>query len=197
MKKEDYISALSFLTISFQFFSLVQNSVAEIVKSENKWIILSPTETPIDEYLEQTTWSDHQVIIPILFNFYHGLELFLKGLMQFDSDFTLKAKHSIEGLGAEFIKNNPEEKVLCYFLKKYTHLGKLPTILKAFLDDNKLTVNKLYESLRYPTDSTFTDIRGYLALKYQDNESIPFFEELIDDINNARQSAVEYGRSFK
>ncbi|MDQ7075608.1 MAG: hypothetical protein Q9O24_10765 [Gammaproteobacteria bacterium] len=87
MKKEEYVTAISFLTISLQFFSLVQNSLQEIILSKNEWIVVSDDEATIEEYEKKTAWSDHQVIIPVLFNFYHGLELFLKGLMQFDNSF--------------------------------------------------------------------------------------------------------------
>ena len=141
MNKEEYIKALSFFTVSFQFFSLVQNVLKETINQGNEWIVISEKEISFDGYANKTSWSDHQVIIPILFNFYHGLELFLKGLLQFDPEFELKAQHSIEGLSARFIKDNKKEKELCDFLKKYTHLGQLPTILREFLSNNNLTIN--------------------------------------------------------
>lgn len=197
MEKDDYSMTLSFFSISFQFFSLVENSLFETINQGNKWIITSEKEIRFDEYAKETSWSDHQIIIPVLFNFYHGLELFLKGLLQFDSDFELKAKHSIEGLRSKFIKNNPSEKNLCNFLKKYTHRGHLPEILKNFLDKNNISINQLYEALRYPTDSSFATLRSYLQVKYKGEDGINFFKELVQDIQKARKSAVKYGRSFE
>jgi hypothetical protein len=167
MKKEDYVKALSFFTVSFQFFSLVQNALKETINQGNEWIVISEKEISLEDYADKTSWSDHQIIIPILFNFYHGLELFLKGLLQFDPNFELKAKHSIEGLSSKFIKDNPKENDLCNFLKKYTYMGQLPKILKDFLTDNNLTINQLYEALRYPTDPLFATIRSYLHVKYK------------------------------
>ena len=118
-------------------------------------------------------------------------------MLQFDSDFELKAKHSIEGLSSQFIKRHPKETILCEFLKKYAHLGKLPDILKTFLSKNKLTINQLYEALRYPTDPSFTDTRSYLSIKYRGKEGIAFFETLVTDIGEARKAAVVYGRSLE
>ena len=197
MKKEDYIKVLSFFTVSFQFFSLVQNALKETINQGNEWIVISGKEISFEDYADKTSWSDHQVIIPILFNFYHGLEIFLKGLLQFDPNFELNPKHSIEGLSSNFIKNNPKEVVLCNFLKKYTHLGQLPSILKSFLDENKLTINQLYEALRYPTDTSFANIKSYLSLKYKGEEGIEFFKNLLRDIEEARKAAVTYGRSYE
>ena len=197
MKKEDYIKVLSFFTVSFQFFSLVQNALKETINQGNKWVLISDKEISFEEYADKTSWSDHQVIIPILFNFYHGLELFIKSLLQFDPHFELKAKHSIEGLSSKFLKDNPKEKDLCNFLKKYTHIGQLPKILKDFLIDNNLTINKLYEALRYPTDPSFSIIRSYLPVKYKGEEGIEFFKSLLCDIEQARKAAVAYGRSFE
>ena len=188
--------ALSFFSISFQFFSLVQNSLNEAINQGNQWVITSEKEIQFDDYEKKTSWSDHQIIIPVLFNFYHGLELFLKGLLQFDPNFELKAKHSIEALSSKFIKDNSSEKILCAFLRKYTHRGQLPEILKNFLDKNNISVNQLYEALRYPTDPSFATIRTYLQIKYRGEDGINFFKELVQDIEEARIAAVKYGRSF-
>lgn len=197
MKKEDYIKAISFFTVSFQFFSLVQNALKETIDQGNEWIVSSEKEISFESYADKTSWSDHQVIIPILFIFYHGLELFLKALLQFDPHFELKAKHSIEGLSSRFIKDNPKEKGLCNFFKKYTHMDQLPKILRDFLSDNNLTINQLYEALRYPTDPSFATIRSYLSVKYKGEEGIEFFKILLCDIEKARKAAVSYGRSFE
>ena len=197
MTDEEYQKAVSFLSVSFQFFSLVQNSLEETISQGNKWFLISDEEIKLEEYASKTKWSDHQIIIPLLFNFYHGLELFLKGLLQLDPTFELKAKHSIEGLSARFIKNNPSEKELCDFLKKYTYLGKIPRLLKDFLFDNNLSVNKLYEALRYPTDQSFSKTRKYMCIKYKEEDGIQFFEELLCDIKKARIFAVSYGRANK
>jgi hypothetical protein len=197
MSEEKYQKAISFFAISFQFFSLVQNSLKETISHGNDWILTSDDEIDFEQYAQETKWSDHQIIIPLLFNFYHGLELFLKSLLQFDPTFKLKAQHSIESLSARFIKDNPSERELCNFLKKYTHLGELPEMLKKFLTTNNLTINKLYESLRYPTDPSFTQIREYLCIKYKGKEGIIFFEELLCDIEKARIAAVLYGRNNK
>ena len=121
----------------------------------------------------------------------------MKGLLHFDPSFELKAKHSIAGLSDRFIKNNLSEKELCDFLKKYIHFGKLPELLKDFLTINNLTINKLYEALRYPTDPSFTLIREYLCFKYKGDEGIHFFEELLSDIEKARIAAVSYAKARK
>jgi len=68
MNKEEYIKVLSFFTVSFQFFSLVQNVLKETIDQGNEWIVTSEEEISFEEYADKTSWSDHQIIIPILFN---------------------------------------------------------------------------------------------------------------------------------
>ncbi len=197
MTDEEYNRAISFFDVSFQFFSLVQNSLEESISQGNKWFLTSDEEIDFEKFLSKTKWSDHQIIIPILFNFYHGLELLLKGLLQFDPSFELKAKHSIEGLSARFIKDNSSEIELCNFLKKYTYIGKLPKLLKDFLVRNDLTINKLYEALRYPTDPNFSQNRKYLCIKNKGEEGVLFYKGLLADIENARIATVSFGRANK
>lgn len=57
-------------------------------KQGNKKLIMSlydPNETDEQSrqnYYQKTKWNDFNIGVPILFNFYHGLELCMKGLLQ-------------------------------------------------------------------------------------------------------------------
>lgn len=197
-KNNDYLKALSFWTVALQFFTLVQNATRETIKQSNEWCVVTTNKqlTP-DEYNKRTAWSDHQVIIPILFNFYHGMEVLLKGFLFLAPGYNLKPKHSIEHLSKQFVKYYPTETALCSFFEKYTQITTLPDMLKNFTSENSLSVGQLYEALRYPVDRTFNELRNYFNLKYQDSEGIKFFKDLNEDIEKARIAAVELGRTFK
>jgi DNA-binding phage protein len=196
--QEEYTKSLAFWNVALQFFTLVQNSVEETIKQGNEWTIVTTNkELTSEEYNDMTRWSDHQIIIPLLFNFYHGVEILVKGFLNLVPGFELKPKHSLEHLCSVFIKNFPKETELCNFLKEYIHAGKLPTLLSDFIKENGLTIDQLYEALRYPTDPSFTTIRSYLDLKYKGEEGLEFFKKLCDDIEIVRKAAVKLGRTYQ
>ena len=57
-------------------------------KLGNKKLVMSlydPNQTDEEShesYYQKTKWNDFNIGVPILFNFYHGLELCMKGLLQ-------------------------------------------------------------------------------------------------------------------
>ena len=78
----------NFIGLAYQFWNLTRESVIEMEKLNNSSMIVSdfdPNQTDEEswtEYEHKTRWNDFNIGIPILFNFYHGLELFMKGLLQ-------------------------------------------------------------------------------------------------------------------
>jgi hypothetical protein len=67
--------SLHFLTLASKYLILVQNILNESIKIGNKHFVTD------GDYSENTRWSDFNIFIPTLFNFYHGLELLMKGLI--------------------------------------------------------------------------------------------------------------------
>jgi len=105
-----YHLAQSFWTVSFQYLMLVENVVREAVVRGNIWVMTKAWEdgeiTP-KEYEEKTRWSDHKLIIPLLFNLYHGIELLAKGFLLAAPNQNVKPKHSIGKLCRQFSRAYP------------------------------------------------------------------------------------------
>jgi hypothetical protein len=196
-QEPSYDIALSFWTISFQYLMLVENVARETVSSGNSLGLTKDiSEGPIteDELCEATRWSDHSLVIPLLFNLYHGIKLLVKGFLLITPGIVVKPKHSIQRLCREFSKAYPAEQEINYFLHKYTEENQLPLFLNEFLKDNALTFADLYQSLRYPSDQDFVDMKRYVQLKYKGQEGVLFFQELYETIKSIRPLAVRLGR---
>lgn len=179
---------------------LVENVARETVAQGNTWFMTKDWksgEITADEYAEGTRWSDHTMIIPLLFNLYHGIELLLKGFLLVAPEQNVKPKHSIGQLRCQFRQTYPNETELINFFAKFTDEQHLPELLANFLKDNSLTLKALYQAVRYPSDQDFQNLRKYVELKYQGRKGLPFFQGLVDDIKKIRVAAVRLGRSLE
>ena len=185
--------------MSFQYLSLVESVARETVAQGNPHIIITDYATDgeftWDLYDEKTRWSDHKLIIPTLFCFYHAIELLLKGFLLLQDG--AKAEHKLEQQRIEFAQIFSEEAVISEFLTKYIDVKQLPPLLASFMKKNNVTINNFYEALRYPTDRHFQRTKEYLDLKYRGEDGLRFFKELIGDIRSLRVAAVRLGRSFE
>gem|GEM_PF-445568 len=189
MSEDNYTNALVFWTIALQYLSMVENVSKEIVKQGNNWVLIEDHPMSNEEYfLERANWSDHNLIIPLLFNLYHGLELLLKGLLLSKANGTVKPHHVIQDLSRQFADSFPNEAELNRCFSKYTEEEHLPPLILNFLRDNELSFNALYQALRYPADAMFGNIKKYFTLKYQGKEGLTFFNELIADLVVIRES---------
>lgn len=78
MHTEKCNQALGYWTVGRQYIHLVENIIEETINQGNLHVISSPSLT-WEKYDQDTKWSDHKIIIPTLFNLYHGFEVILKG----------------------------------------------------------------------------------------------------------------------
>jgi len=198
--ENQYLLALSFWTIAIQYLALVENASREVVKQGNKWFVTRDGkhgEITNEEYSKATRWSDHALIIPLLFNLYHGLELLIKGFLIIAPNQSAKPNHSIIGMRDQFSKVYPSEKELIDLISKYTQEQYLPDLLKNFLTDNNLTLKMMYQSVRYPANQDFQTIKKYRKLKYKGEDGIQFFKELAEDVDLIRRKAVQLSKTFK
>lgn len=199
-KANEYELALSFWTVSFQYLMLVENVARETAAQGNTWFMTKNAKdgeiTP-EEYVEGTRWSDHTLIIPLVFNLYHGVELLVKGFLLASPDKKVKPKHSIGRLCREFALAYPNEKELIAFFRRFSEEQRLPSLLSSFLRDNGLTLDDLYQAVRYPSDQDFQTLRKYVELKYKGEDGLPFFNEHADELKAIRVAAVRLGRSLE
>jgi hypothetical protein len=74
----------NFLPMAHSFFNLVRNSIDEMVRQGNKFSITVDYDESLNEveqdeaFNEKIKWNDNHIGIPLLFNYYHGIELFIK-----------------------------------------------------------------------------------------------------------------------
>ena len=116
-----------------------------------------------EEYEYKTRWNDINLGVPILFNFYHGLELYMKGLLQVHNLLPSQRNHDLSNL-FKIISENQDKfsSEIIMLIDKYLST-KNP--FNEFLSDNCLTPDQFYHCLKYPEDLKgnqfkFTKIRG-------------------------------------
>ena len=181
MKEARYIS------LAYNFFQLSKEAINEMEKQGNPTLIISGKRDNDDEgwydYERNTRWNDSNIGVPVLFNFYHGLELFMKGLLIRVGGSKSK-NHHLQDLYKELIKpDNNIPKGLTLIFKKYI-FSKNP--FKDFFEDNDGTANDFYTVLKYPEsidnkNFTFRSIRG------GEESGLTRYIEVRDDIIRIRQ----------
>lgn len=199
MERERYQLALSFWTSAFQYLHLVENVAKETVSQGNTWVLVRDYReggiTP-EEYKQATRWSDHSIIIPLIFNLLHGIELLSKGFLLADRDEPVSKTHKISAIRDRVVARFPDEDVINGFLSKYTDVREMPELLARFLDANELSVDQLYQAFRYPSPD-FVETHNYIGLKYQGDAGTPFFEDLAKDIDGLILAAIQLGRRLE
>lgn len=192
-----YHMSLPFWTSGLQYLTLVENVSRQIASEGNAWFLVRE-KGPISpqEYDNATMWSDHRIVIPLLFSLFHGLELLVKGFLLFDPEEQVKKEHNLCGLCARFKHRYPNATQINDFLDKFTCLSRMPEFLRHFLTENEIGVDKLYESLRYPSPD-FQTIRLYSSLQYQQEEGSRFFSDLCQELQVVRRAIVRLGRSLR
>ncbi len=196
-QNEKYEQALSFWTMSFNYLQLVEAVVNETIKQGNIYTVISDKPIDCEEYESHVKWSDFNIVVPVIYNFYHGLELVLKGFILLQRTENLKLDHDIEKLFKEFTQLYSDETPIICILKKY--ISNCPTIepLKRFFSQNGISSNRFYEALRYPCDKNINNSFEHIFLKYNGKEGINFFETLKNDISNLQKLFVTLGRSYE
>ncbi len=195
MKEFTEIS-LRHLDLSENFFDLVQAVLQENIKQGNKNVsVQAPSINKVErnkEYRRQTKWSDNRILIPVLFNFFHGIELFLKGLKYLNDDPALKTgktpHHNLETLLNDFKKENTKEKSIYNILKYYILPNNECQILSNFYKSNKISNSSMfYDFFKYPSNKSFDKVFNYSALRCNGVDGMIFFKKIIDDIDKLRE----------
>jgi len=194
MKEYTDIS-LRHLDFSDNFFDLVQAVLEENIKQGNRTVsIQSPTNTQKeleDEYRRQTRWSDNRVLIPVLFNFFHGIELFLKGIKYLNNDPVLQTKirpsHKLSDLLKEFKSNYPEKNSLIEILDYYIFPKNKCEILSDFFKTNNINDSSaFFDVFKYPSNKDFKKQYDFKDLRRNGEKGIELFERIIKDIEKLR-----------
>lgn len=193
MCKKRCQEAIGYWTIGLQYLHLVKAVLAETIAQGNAHILVSDYEISLDQYKRDTQWSDHRIIIPLLFNFYHGVEVILKGFLVVSGS-PPKKNHKLSRLVAAFEKLNPGHAIGAT-ARKYITQNQLPEILSSFCETSDVTIDDYYQALKYP-QSTRHNVYEHYPLKYKGEEGVRFFEGLAKDISEVVPQIVTLGRSM-
>ncbi|MBZ9629277.1 hypothetical protein LB465_00700 [Salegentibacter sp. LM13S] len=166
------VGKTNYIGFAYQFLQIARESINEMEKQGNYtsiWYDVPDHKNSKDddndwiEYEYKTRWNDMNVGVPILFNFYHGLELYMKGLLETQNLLPSTKNHDLGKL-YKIISVNQDKftKEIMTLLEK--HLS-IKSPFNDFFSHNCLTPDKFYHCLKYPEDLKgnqfkFTKIRG-------------------------------------
>ncbi|MBU2602546.1 MAG: hypothetical protein KKA32_10320 [Actinobacteria bacterium] len=190
--------AHAFWRTGLQYLDLVQSVAREAVAHKNTWVHIQDYDPDRDvaaDYREATRWSDHRIIIPLLFNLLHGIELLAKGFLLAGSKPVAK-NHKLPEMVALVRAAFPAEGTINDVFAKYTTEAQMPPLLRDFLTDNRISVDALYQALRYPNPD-WESIHRYVELMRKGGAGIPFLSGLDSDIEALTLASVALGRRLE
>ncbi len=182
---EDNVNRLEFLKLSNQYLHLVETLANELIEHGNRDFIVSNEEI---DYELATKWNDSRIAEPFFFNFYHGLELLLKGFL-----INPQSNHVLTNLVNDFAVSK-DNNVLSEVLKKYINENKkLVRPFRSFFEKNKISVDEYHNALRYPMTSNKDKYFYYDTLKQFDDSELSFYKDFKDDIIFLRIEVLKLG----
>jgi len=187
--------SLEFYRIGHQFLNSAKLLLEELIKSDNKNVIISDVEITERDFEQATKYSDFNIMIPILFNYYHGLELIIKGALEQKGKLS-KDRHNIDIL-VEKLKE--EYKDDSNFTKCVTEkIDNSIIIISKFESDNKkINGFSIYEALRYPDNRSDDGLIKYSSLFNNGDAIIEDCMTIIQNIENIKKLTVQKYRELK
>lgn len=189
----------SFMPLAYNFWSIVQLLVEQMEKSGNKTMVISDyinseSEEERDKKADEVfKRNDNNVGIPIMFNFYHGLELFMKGLLEVEHITLDKKDHNLQNLYKK-IKANESKYTpsLIDLLKSHIFDAKS---LNPFFESNNIGVNDFYIGLRYPKNKLGDKQFKYYTIRGKQEETFKIYKAMSDATHDFREEVVKWLRS--
>ncbi len=183
----------NYIDFAYQFWNLTREAICEMEKLGNKSMIISDrnrNETEEESELafqEKIKWNDLKVGVPILYNFYHGLELFMKGLLQEVGKLPTEKNHRL----SKYYDLIDENRVLFTselidLLKRFIEEN---NPFQSFFDDNDGRVDDFYLFLRYPESRSSTQSYKFKEIRGNEKPGLERFLEI-------RQGCIDLRNSF-
>ena len=185
--------ALSYWQVAIQYLDLSENVSRLIAEGGNHWGYIQSGidfERQIERHRAATKWTDYNQGIPVIFNFYHGLELLLKGFMCVVGD--VGGKHELSTLLNKVKVQHPNGDFVP-LIEKYVNESMLPTAIRDFLNETSISIDEWYQAFKYP-ESTKGNVYAHNKLQFQAEKGASFYGELACDIHSIRVSSVKYAR---
>lgn len=179
--------SLHFFDLSHKFLKLSIVLIDEMINHGNQSVvILNCSDDDIEDtdinqlFSEKTQYSDFNIMVPLLFNLYHGLELYLKGSLLLSENMPPINHNSISLL--EDLEKNYDRETACV-LKRYIKLPTPISFIKAYCEINEIKEsNQFYLSLRYPSDKQLKTLTVYYQLGHHEKHIIDELQQIKADI---------------
>ena len=173
--------AYTYWRVGFQYFDLSECVSREIAKTGNTWIFIQEGTNWAEQeekYKEKTKWADYNQGIPVIFNFYHGLELLLKGFLVAEGK--AGKSHSLSCL-LHSVSNALPNQRFTTLAAKYVDSASLPKLLADFIAASGSDIDMWYQAFKYPED-----VKGnpfdHSQLICREGDGAKFFTQLAEDI---------------
>lgn len=186
---------LKFYKLGHQFLNSSKVLLEKLVENDNRQVVISNFEITEEYYNEQTKYSDFYIIIPILFNYYHGLELIIKAALEQVGKLK-KDRHNMEDLIKKLKEEYKEDEnfINCIIEK----IDKPIQIVNKFqTDNNRINGFSVYEALRYPDNKSADKLINYESLLYNGDIIIDDCREIIQNIENIKIVTVRKYRELE
>lgn len=177
---------LNFLGLSSTYWNLVSASIEEMIETNNSHGgTIHPSENGEALFKENTKWNSSNIGIPIIYNFYHGFELFIKGI---GLDFIEKNEHDLNPIIPQ-IKEKYQIASLHQLIDKYyTTLESNPfqkffKIYKPSCVHLTLRFSESKKSKMYDTSSLYTQWKEGESIFDMGKYDLEKFQEIYDDIS--------------
>lgn len=193
MNHGNSMEALGYWKVGVDYLHLVKCVVGETIKQGNVNNLLKSEPFSDDAYELETRWSDHNLIIPVLFDFYHGLEVIFKGFL-ISFGHPIERNHKLSKLLTDFESCFPNH-CIASIAGKYVKQDRLPPIIASFCNESGISIDEYYQALKYPESKSGTIYEHY-PLKYQDKSGLAFFEEFLTDVDHIRIATITLGKSL-
>ena len=183
--------ALGYWTLGSQFLRLTETACAEIASRHNPHFVISNQPLSPSTYDDMVRWSDHTVGTAVLFNFFHGIELVIKGFLAANG--SQQNHHRLTELLGTFdnlLPNTELSKLLGWAFPAPSR----DTPITRFLATNGIKIDDWFQALKYPM-STQGQSYSHLDLKYGGESTTPFWEDVGQLSAKIRSETVALAKS--
>ena len=178
--------ALPYLTLATHFLRLAEGACAQLVRRKNALTVVSDKPITPSQYDRRTGWSDHAVGVAILFNFYHGIELILKGCLALQAQ--PPGHHKLSKLLSE-LEQSGACPALAATLAPFVRRIDGASPLGQFLGANAIAIDSWYESLKYPKSKNGKTF-SHTKLKFGSLSTVAFWRSVELGSKRLRKQAV-------
>jgi hypothetical protein len=183
-----------YIGLGYRFLQMTVNAIDEMEKQGNKSTIWSDgslnEEDSWENYHNSTKWSDQNIAMPTLFNFYHGVELVLKGLIIRCGTNKIKKIHRLSELLGKLSKCPvPPDQILQDFFRELLLFDP-----NGFFEKNNSSSDKYYLLFRYPELINENEKQLVLTNMIQSQEELglPAFLEVRRFAAGVRKNIIEW-----